>query len=55
LAAIGKLKQADAVRLSKLLTKLVELADVPRESVPLFFEEGPTLVRPKPRAGHARK
>lgn len=55
LAAIAQLKKSEAVQLSALLDKLVELAEVPRETVPLFFEEGPTLVRPKNRASHARK
>lgn len=50
LAALAKLKKAEAAQLSRLLGKLVELAEVSGESPTLFFEEGPVLVRPKAKA-----
>lgn len=49
LAALTQLGKPDLRTLSKLLGKLVELADVPSENPSLFFEEGPVLVRSKGR------
>ncbi len=54
LAALSKLKKSEAMLLSGLLAKVVDLAEVASETPSLFFEEGPTLVRSKGRA-HARK
>jgi len=55
LSALSKLERAEAVSLSALLGKVVELAGVPRENPTLFFEEGPVLVHSKGRLGHVRK
>jgi DNA-binding MarR family transcriptional regulator len=54
LDALSQLEKSELVLLSSLLERVVELANVASESAPLFFEEGPTLVRPKSRARHAR-
>ena len=54
LAALSKLKKSELFVLSALLGKVVELAEVSRESPSLFFEEGPTLVRSKGRASNVR-
>jgi DNA-binding MarR family transcriptional regulator len=54
LEALSQLKSAELVRLSSLLEKVVQLANVSSESAPLFFEEGPALVRSKGRGRHAR-
>jgi len=55
LAALTKLEKAELGSLSRLLGKLVELADVPRENPSLFFEDGPTLVRSKRRGDDERR
>lgn len=55
LFALAKLEKAEISRLSALLGKLVELADVSSENASLFFEEGPTLVRSKGRDKDARR
>ena len=54
LAALSKLKKSEALLLSGLLGKVVDLAEVASETPTLFFEEGPTLVPSKGRA-RARK
>jgi DNA-binding MarR family transcriptional regulator len=54
LAALSKLKKSELFVLSALLGKVVELAEVPRESPSLFFEDGPTLARSKGRGSDAR-
>jgi MarR family transcriptional regulator, lower aerobic nicotinate degradation pathway regulator len=53
LSALSQLKKSELVRLSSLLEKVVELANVSSESTTLFFEEGPALVRSKSRGRHA--
>lgn len=54
LAALAQLGKSDLRALSRLLGKLVELAQVPSENPSLFFEEGPALVRSKRRGGDER-
>lgn len=49
LAALTQLEKTEIRALARLLGRLVELADVEGENATLFFEEGPALVRPKPR------
>jgi DNA-binding MarR family transcriptional regulator len=47
LGALAKLEKVELGALSKLLRKLVELAEVEGENPSLFFEDGPTHVRSK--------
>jgi DNA-binding MarR family transcriptional regulator len=55
LDALSKLERSEVTALAALLGKVVELAQVSRENPPLFFEDGPVLVRSKGPAGHVRK
>jgi DNA-binding MarR family transcriptional regulator len=55
LGALSQLEPPEVATLAALLGKVVELADVSRESPTLFFEEGPVLVRTKGPASHVRK
>jgi DNA-binding MarR family transcriptional regulator len=55
LGALAQLERPEVATLATLLGKVVELADVSRESPPLFFEEGPVLVRTKGPASNVRK
>jgi len=55
LDALSKLEPAQLKTLAALLGKVVELAQVPRESPTLFFEEGPVLVGSKGSASNVRK
>jgi DNA-binding MarR family transcriptional regulator len=55
LAALSKLKKSERLQLAALLGKVVELAQVPRESPSLFFEDAPMLVRSKGPGSDARR
>lgn len=55
LGALSQLERSELSALAALLGKVVELAEVPRESPTLFFEEGPVLVRSKGPASNVRK
>lgn len=55
LSALVKLKKSEISRLSALLGKVVELAEVSDQTPSLFFEEGPALVRSKGRGSDARR
>ncbi len=55
LGALSQLEPPEVATLAALLGKVVELADVSRESPTLFFEEGPVLVRTKGPASNVRK
>ncbi|MES1187002.1 MAG: MarR family winged helix-turn-helix transcriptional regulator [Myxococcales bacterium] len=55
LFALSQLKKSEILLLSSLLGKVVELAEVSQGNPTLFFEEGPTLVRPKGRGGDVRR
>jgi MarR family transcriptional regulator, lower aerobic nicotinate degradation pathway regulator len=55
LLALSQLKKSEISLLSSLLGKVVELAQVSEGDPSLFFEEGPTLVRPKGRGGDVRR
>jgi MarR family transcriptional regulator, lower aerobic nicotinate degradation pathway regulator len=49
LAALGGMEHAELAQLSRLLSKVVKLADVSGETASLFFEDGPVL-RAAPKA-----
>lgn len=55
LSALSQLKRSETSLLSSLLGKVVELAEVSQGNPSLFFEEGPTLVRPKVRGSDVRR
>ncbi len=55
LGALSQLERSELAALATLLGKVVELAQVPRESPTLFFEEGPVLVGSKGSASNVRK
>jgi DNA-binding MarR family transcriptional regulator len=55
LMALSQLKRSEISLLSSLLGKVVELAQVSQGDPSLFFEEGPTLVRPKGRGRDVRR
>jgi DNA-binding MarR family transcriptional regulator len=55
LLALSQLKRSEISLLSSLLGKVVELAQVSQGDPSLFFEEGPTLVRPKGRGRDVRR
>jgi DNA-binding MarR family transcriptional regulator len=55
LGALSRLERSELSALAALLGKVVELAQVPRESPTLFFEEGPVLVGSKGSASNVRK
>lgn len=55
LAALGQLEKAEALTLSRLLAKVVELSQVGEGSPSLFFEEGTLTVREGRSRSHERK
>ncbi len=55
LAALTKLDEQELRTLSKLLARVVELAEVPSQDPSLFFEESPLLVRAKRRGSDERR
>jgi MarR family transcriptional regulator, lower aerobic nicotinate degradation pathway regulator len=55
LAALSKLEKSERLLLAALLGKVVELAQVSRESPSLFFEDAPMLVRSKGPGPDARR
>lgn len=54
LAALSSLERSELAQLSRLLGKLVELADVSGETASLFFEDGPVLSKTPRRASNVR-
>jgi DNA-binding MarR family transcriptional regulator len=54
LGALSRLKKSETAQLAGLLSKLVELAEMPNESPSLFFEDGLVLLRSKGKSTRVR-